>query len=113
MNLALVQYFFTGPPHPVLQKPHGNSKSSEPYIRTSPSTLQKLKACAKSDSQKEAVKSVSKAKGGVVKANAAGDLPRNCQQNNAQPSLTNSQCKRNRPPSECHDHVQGEPKKTI
>ena len=48
MNLAFVQHIFTGPPHLILQKPHGNSKSSAPYARTSPSTLQKLKECAKS-----------------------------------------------------------------
>ena len=76
MNLAFVQYIFTGPPHLILQKPHGNSKSSAPYTRTSPSTLQKLKECAKSQAPKEAVQSE---KGGTVKG-AAGDIPRNRKQ---------------------------------
>ena len=76
MNLAFVQYIFTGPPHLILQKSHGNSKSSAPYTRTSPSTLQKLKECAKSQAPKEAVQSE---KGGIVKG-AAGDIPRNCKQ---------------------------------
>ena len=79
MNLAFVQYTFTGPSHLVLQKPHGNSKSTTPYVRTSPSTLQKLKECAKSNFPKDAVQSVTKEKGGIVKS-AAGDLPRNRKQ---------------------------------
>lgn len=92
MNLGFVQYTFTGPPHLVLQKPHGNSKSTTPYIRTSPSTLQKLKECAKSNSPKDAVQSVTKENGGITKA-AAGDLPRN----QKQVSNIRSQTKENDP----------------
>ena len=77
-----VQYNFCGKPHIILQKPHGNSKSSSPFIRTTPSTLRKLKDyCKQSQKPKQAVYyTVTSMKGGVVNANMVGDLPRNRQQ---------------------------------
>ena len=36
-KLALVQYMFDGPEIKVITKPHGNSKGSAPYFRTSDS----------------------------------------------------------------------------
>ena len=61
-------------------KPHGNSKSAEPYFRTSKSTLAALKSELKSACPKEAVERVSKEKGGEMSAMSAGSLPRNRQQ---------------------------------
>lgn len=73
-----MQYVFSGKPHEILHKPHGNSKSSKPYIRTSPSTLQKLKqCCAENLVPKVAVSTVTKEKGGIINARAIGDVPRN------------------------------------
>ena len=81
LNHAFVQYSFSGKPHPILQKPHGNSKSSKPFVRTTPSTLQKLKECRKTNQPpKLAVSKVTKEKGGIVNANAIGDIPRNRRQ---------------------------------
>lgn len=72
---------FSGKPHEILHKPHGNSKSSRPYVRTSPSTLQKLKKCrAENQVPKAAVASVTKEKGGITEAEAIGDIPRNRRQ---------------------------------
>ena len=42
LNRCIVQYHFTGDEHEVLVRPHGNSKRSESYIRTMPSTLKEL-----------------------------------------------------------------------
>ena len=74
-----VQYSFTGHPHPIISKPHGNSKSSLPFIHTIPSTLGKLKESCKKKSPKELIHSVTKGKGGIQKLKAAGDIPRNKQ----------------------------------
>ena len=43
LNRAFVQYSFTGKPHSIVSRPHGNSKSMVPFICTTPSTLGKLK----------------------------------------------------------------------
>ena len=42
LHLALVQYVFDGNEHSVIPQPHGNSKKSDSYVRTMPSTLQKV-----------------------------------------------------------------------
>ena len=39
INRCIVQYHFTDDEHKVLVRSHGNSKSSEPYVRTMPSTF--------------------------------------------------------------------------
>ena len=77
-----MQYTFCNKPHPIIQKPHGNTKSvnAQPFIRTTPSTLQKLKQCIKVQPPKQAVANVTKQKGGIVKLNAVGDIPRNQKQ---------------------------------
>lgn len=75
-----MQYSFCGNPHVIVQKPHGNSKSSKPFIRTTPSTLQKLKECCKHCQPKQAVSTVTNVKGGVVNAKVVGDIPRNRRQ---------------------------------
>ena len=80
LNLALVQYIFYGSPHPIISKPHGNSKQQRPFVRTAPSTLQKLKVCSTTTTAKRAIFSVTEEKGGVVNSKAVGDLPRNRKQ---------------------------------
>ena len=81
LNRAFVQYSFSSKPHPILQKPHGNSKSSKPFVRTTPSTLQKLKECRRANQlPKQAVSAVTKEKGGIVNARTIGDIPRNRRQ---------------------------------
>ena len=62
-----VQYSFTGDPHCIISKPHRNSKLHLPFIRTTPSTLGKLKESFKK-SAKELVNTIIKEKGGVKKA---------------------------------------------
>ena len=42
LNRALVQYTFDEQEHAILLGPHGNSKKTSTYLRTMPSTLQKL-----------------------------------------------------------------------
>ena len=75
-----MQYTFTGEPHHIISKPHGNSKAALPYIRTTPSTLQKLKESYKKHSSKRIIFDLVKEKGGVQKLSAAGDIPRNQKQ---------------------------------
>ena len=74
---AFVQYTFNNKPHPIIQKPH-NTKNvhAQPFI----STLQKPKQHIKEQPPKQAVASVTKQKGGIVKLNAVGDLPCNWKQ---------------------------------
>ena len=60
---AFVQYSFTGNPHCVISKPHDNSKSSLKFIRTTPSTLRKLKESCKKKSPKESIHLVTNEKG--------------------------------------------------
>ena len=43
LTLALVHYTFESEEHAIMPRPHGNSKSQSAYIRTLPSTLQKLR----------------------------------------------------------------------
>lgn len=61
-------------------KPHGNSHTHDPYLRSSKSTVQSLKKMLKSERPKEAVEQVSKERGGEMLADSAGSLPRNRQQ---------------------------------
>ena len=57
-------------------RPHGNSKTGKPYRRTRESTKSLLRAELKHSSPKEAVNKVFEKKGGVLKAESAGELPR-------------------------------------
>ena len=59
---------------------HGNSHSSEPYLRTSASTLHSLKSELKTALPKEALERISRERGGEMSAESAGSLPRNRQQ---------------------------------
>jgi len=77
LNRCIVQYHFTENEHEVLVRPHGNSKTSEPFVRTLPSTFADLNEVASSTTPKPAVHMISSQCGGVVGASSAGSLPRN------------------------------------
>ena len=52
LNLALVQYFFSEGEHKLLVAPHGNSLYGQPYVRTMPSVMCKIKEEAKKTTPK-------------------------------------------------------------
>ena len=60
--------------------PHGNSKRTDPYVRTMPSVMEKLKTQSKNKTPKRALSFVSAEAGGIMEASSAGALPRNRQQ---------------------------------
>jgi len=75
--LALIIYKFDGvPDHPVLVRPHGNAKSNKAYRRTKESTKKLLKDKLHHKEPRHAVDEVLSDKGGVLKAESAGDIPR-------------------------------------
>lgn len=79
LNLTLVQYIL--PQSEVVNlKPHGNSHTSDPYFRTSASTLKSIKSSSKYSHPKEIIHQISKEKGGEFLAKSVGQLPRNRQQ---------------------------------
>lgn len=45
-KFAMIHYYFEGPEVQVKVKPHGNSKTSEPYFRTSETTKEVMKDAA-------------------------------------------------------------------
>ena len=77
LNRCIVQYHFVSEEHEIRVRPHENSKRSYPYIRTMPSTLNKLTEVASEKMPKPAVHAVSSQRGGVVRVLSAGSLPRN------------------------------------
>ena len=60
--------------------PHGNALSQQPYIRTMPSVMCKLKEQAKKQTPKRVLQFVRQEAGGLMEATSAGALPRNSQQ---------------------------------
>jgi len=59
LNLALVQYFLSEGEHELLTAPHGNSRYRQPYIRTMPSVICKVKEEARKSTPKRALQFVS------------------------------------------------------
>ena len=82
LNLAFLQYYFSEGEHTLKYAPHGNSESSEPYIRTMPSMLCKVKKKAKETTAKHALKYLSNEAGSIFEATTASSLPRGRQQIN-------------------------------
>ena len=80
LNRALVQYTFDEEEHIIISGPHGNAKKENTYLRTLPSTLQKLRKASQNLTPKFAVCEVSSASGGIMSATSAASLPRNRQQ---------------------------------
>ena len=79
-KLALVQYMFDGPEIEVITKPHGNSKGSTPYFRTSDSARQKLQTLAATQTPKTVIETVTREAGGELNIENPSDAPRNRQQ---------------------------------
>lgn len=74
----MVQYVNEGADVSLL--PHGNSKSSDEYIRTKASTLKKVKESSKSSTPSTVYNAVFDASGGILDAPSVGSLPRNKRQ---------------------------------
>lgn len=75
---CLVQYWFSsGQEHKVQIKPHGNSKRTNSYCRTNPSTMLMLKEESTDAGPKDTVHHVYEKQGGILSAKNLGELPRN------------------------------------
>lgn len=78
-SCCLVCYGFNEEAHPILPRPHGNSKGKQPYTRTQRSTVGKIKRCS-SSSVKDILTSVTDDVGGLVHARSVGSLPKGREQ---------------------------------
>ena len=79
-KLALVQYMFDGPEIEVITRPHGNSKGSTPYFRTSDSARENLHTLAATKTPKAVIQAVTQEAGGELNIESPSDGPRNRQQ---------------------------------
>ena len=77
---GMIQYYFDGPEVEIKIKPHGNSKSSSPFFRTSESAKKLHKELAAINMPKEAVYQATLMQGGEIEAKGMSNLPRNRQQ---------------------------------
>lgn len=80
---GIIYYYFTDNVEvPVRMLPHGNSKkpSSQPYMRTDKTVLNKLREECKNDTGKSAVDNVFLQKGSVFEYKYTSELPRNTKQ---------------------------------
>ena len=75
-----MHYTFENEEHAIMPRPHGNSKTKSSYVRTLPSTLQKLREVSKYVPPKHAVSEVSRSVGGLSHVSSVSQLPRNRQQ---------------------------------
>ena len=76
----MLQYMFTGKEVEVKIKPHGNSKSRTPFLRTSQKTKDPIRTLAASATPKEVIQKVTNEEGGELGAKGIAFLPRNRQQ---------------------------------
>ena len=76
----MLQYMFTGKEVEVKIKPHGNSKSRTPFLRTSQKTKNRIRTLAASATPKEVIQKVTTEEGGELGAKGIAFLPRNRQQ---------------------------------
>ena len=74
---CMVQYYFKGPEVAVQIKPHGNSKSSLPFFRTSASAKTFHRKLASESMPKEVVHQATQLQGVELEARGLGSLPRN------------------------------------
>ena len=77
---AMLQYMYSGPEIDIQIKPHGNSKSSKPFFRTSSTTQMKIKEVASTHKPKKALAMLTKEQGGEIMASGASVLPRDRRQ---------------------------------
>ena len=80
VDLVMIQYYFTGQEHPVYKPPHGNSKSSTPYKRTQPSTMESMKQLCSQMGPVATMEAVDKQVGDIVGQKSCGSRLRNTQQ---------------------------------
>ena len=76
----MLQYSFDGPEIDVKSKPHGNSKSDQPFFRTSTSTRNQISELASSSTPKAVVSALTKERGGEIEARGIALLPRDRRQ---------------------------------
>ena len=74
---GMIQYYFNGPGVEIKIKPHGNSKSSSPFFRTSESAKKLHKELAATSMPKEAVYQATLMQDGEIEAKG---MSRNDQQ---------------------------------
>lgn len=70
--MALVQYVFDGTEKEVKVKPHGNSKTTKPFYRTSEKTKQRLQELADTYSPKDVFHKSLEESGGILNLKSAG-----------------------------------------
>jgi len=80
VNLALIQYYFTGKEHSIDKPRHGNSKSTTPYKHTMPSTMNRIKMLANENGPVATVEMIDEEVGDVIGQHSAGERLRNVQQ---------------------------------
>ena len=66
-NLVIVAYMFDGKEHPVVPKPHGNSKGAAGYTKVKPTIVKELSHVSQRCSVPQALESHIKSKGGRTK----------------------------------------------
>lgn len=77
-----MQYIFDEEEHDVLVLPHGNNKKAlaSGYVRTKKSVVEALKEVSVTKKPKQAFHLLDEERGGILKAKAESDLPRNREQ---------------------------------
>ena len=77
---AMIQYLLEGPEIDIKIKPHGNSKGSQSFFRTSTSTKERIQQLASSSTPKAVVSEMTRERGGEIEARGIAVLPRDCRQ---------------------------------
>lgn len=77
---VMVQYWFDGPPVEVKSKPHGNSRTSQPFFRTAESAKKRHQEIAATKKPKDVMQLATQECGGELEAKGMQCLPRNIQQ---------------------------------
>ena len=81
LRYAIVQYKVTGDVSGISLCPHGNSKErKQPFLRTKPSVLEKMKKLGYSNTPKQVIRQVQCAAGGSDEFASLSDTPRDRQQ---------------------------------
>ena len=76
----MIQYLLEGPEVDIKIKPHGNSKGSQSFFRTSTSTKKRINQLASSSTPKAVVSALTRERGGELEARGIALLPRDCRQ---------------------------------
>ena len=73
-------YLFNGPEVDIKIQPHGRSKSSQPFFRTSTSTRKRISELAVSSTPKAVITDLTREKGGELEVRGFASLPCDCRQ---------------------------------